>query len=257
MPTQKRIPVAVASDAESGAAFVVARVANLLHSVRGKRPVLGLATGRSVAPIYAALVEAFARRELDPKALVTFNLDEYVGLPADHPASFRHWMREALFDPAGIPRGACHFPDAVADGDGSVDAPYERAIREAGGIDVQLLGIGVNGHIAFNEPGAARSSRTRRVRLAAETLRENHSFFDGLGAMPEEAITVGIATILETRSVLLVAWGDSKAEALRRAFVEPVSAECPASYLQEHPGDVELVLDVHAARALESRLIYA
>ncbi len=246
----KRVSVAVSPDALAGGAFAAQRIADVLHSVSGRAPVLGLATGRSVAPIYAALVEVFRRHELDARQLVTFNLDEYVGIPSDHPASFRCFMHAHLFDPAGIPASSCHFPDAhESDGNDGFER-FERAIRAAGGIDLQLLGIGVNGHVAFNEPGSDPSSRTRRVALASATLAENAPSFAGLGPMPREAVTMGIATILETRRVLLVAWGRAKAEPLRRAFHGAVSPECPASFLQLHPGPVELVVDREAAREL-------
>lgn len=250
----KCIPVTVAPDAAQGGAFAARRIADVLHAVVGRPPVLGLATGRSVTPIYEALVDAFRRHDLDASRVQTFNLDEYLGLDADHPASFRRFMRERLFEPAGIPTGSCHFPEASAGGDGAEATVYEDAIRAAGGIDLQLLGIGVNGHVAFNEPGSTRSTRTRRVRLAPETLRENGAAFEGLGAIPSEAVTMGIATILETRRVMLVAWGSSKAAPLARAFLGAVSSSCPASFLQEHPGAVELVVDRDAARDLEVAL---
>ncbi len=253
-PTGKRVSVTIASDAAHGGAFAARRIADLLHAVIGRPPVLGLATGRSVTPIYAALVEAFRRHELDASRIQTFNLDEYLGLDADHPASFRRFMREQLFGPAGIPPESCHFPQARAGGDGAVDIAYEDAIRAAGGIDLQLLGIGVNGHVAFNEPGSARETRTRRVKLAAETLRENSAAFEGLGPMPGEAVTMGIATILETRHVMLVAWGASKAAPLARAFLGPVTSACPASFLQEHPGTVEVIVDGEAASDLAAAL---
>lgn len=253
-PVGKRVAVTVAPDAAHGGAFAARRIADRLHAVTGRAPVLGLATGRSVAPIYAALVEAFRRHDLDASRIQTFNLDEYLGLDADHPASFRRFMREQLFEPAGIPETSCHFPEVSAGTDGAVASAYEDAIRAEGGIDLQLLGIGVNGHVAFNEPGSTRDSRTRRVRLAAETLRENAAAFEGLGPMPSEAVTMGIATILETRHVMLVAWGTSKAAPLSRAFLGPVSSACPASFLQEHPGTVELVVDREAARELETAL---
>lgn len=253
-PTGKRVSVTVASDAAHGGTFAARRIADLLHAVTGRPPVLGLATGRSVTPIYAALVDAFHRHELDASRIQTFNLDEYLGLDADHPASFRRFMREQLFEPAGIPPSSCHFPQPRAAEDGAVDTAYEDSIRAAGGIDLQLLGIGVNGHVAFNEPGSARDTRTRRVKLAAETLRENAAAFAGLGPMPSEAVTMGIATILETRHVMLVAWGASKAAPLARAFLGPVTSACPASFLQEHPGAVELIVDGEAARDLAASL---
>ncbi len=247
----KSVAVTVARDAHVGGAFAAQRIADVLHAVRGRAPVLGLATGRSVAPIYAALVEVFRRHELDARQLVTFNLDEYLGIAADHPASFRRFMREHLFEPAGIPAASCHFPDASTRDGTACFERFEDAIRGAGGIDLQLLGIGVNGHVAFNEPGSSASSRTRRVQLASATLQENAPAFAGLGPMPREAVTMGIATILETRHVLLVAWGTSKAAPLARAFHGEVSSDCPASFLQVHPGRVELVVDRAAAHALE------
>lgn len=251
----KCVSVTIAADAVRGGAYAARRIADVLHAVEGRPPVLGLATGRSVTPIYAALVDAFRRHDLDASRIQTFNLDEYLGLRADHPASFRRFMREQLFEPAGIPAVSCHFPAAPEGADeADVLHAYEDAIRAAGGIDLQLLGIGVNGHVAFNEPGSSRHTRTRRVRLADETLRENAPAFEGLGPMPTEAVTMGIATILETRHVMLVAWGASKASPLARAFLGPVTGACPASYLQDHAGTVEVVVDRAAAGEIESSL---
>src|SRR5690606_19947837 len=164
----------------------------------------------------------------------SFNLDEYIGLPQDHPASFRAYMRRHLFDQVDLPPGSGRLPGVDGDIIKACE-DYEAAIRDAGGIDLQLLGIGRNGHIGFNEPGSDFESRKREVELTPCTRAANKADFPADESVPGSAVTMGIGTILEAREIVLVATGASKAEALRAAFKAPPSADCPASALQAHP----------------------
>ena len=207
-------------------------------TVRSKpRCVLGLATGSTPVGLYARL------RTLEPDlaSVTTFNLDEYAGLAACHEQSYRYFMWEHLFTPAGMKPEQVHFPDAH----------YEDRIAGAGGIDLQILGIGSNGHIAFNEPGSAHDSRTRTVQLAAQTIHDNARFFDRAEDVPREAVTMGIGTILDARHILLLATGEAKAQAVAAALEGPVTQDVPASSLQTH-GDVHVLLDKEAASLLSS-----
>jgi glucosamine-6-phosphate deaminase len=231
------------------AAAVAARAAECVASLLAARPdaVLGLATGATMVPVYAGLAGARVAGRLSLARATSFNLDEYVGLERDDPASFAAFMRRHLgatdLDPARahLPDGAAPDPDAEA-------RRYEAAIAEAGGLDLQLLGLGRNGHVAFNEPGSARASRTRVVALAPETREANAPFFAGR-TVPERAITVGIATILDARALLLVVTGQPKAAALAAALEGPVGPACPGSWLREHPR-LTVLCDAAAASAL-------
>lgn len=226
-----------------------ARVAELVaETVRAKPAViLGLATGRSMIAVYAQLVRQYRAGTLSFAQCTSFNLDEYCDLPASHPSSFASYMRQHLFDHADFAPGACHLPDPTGT-DASADA-YENAIRTAGGIDLQLLGVGRNGHIGFNEPGAPFASRTRRVTLAESTRSANAPDFPPGEAVPSSAVTMGIATIMDAKRIVLLATGAAKADALARALIGTVDPECPASILQKHH-DVTVICDRAAVAAL-------
>lgn len=208
-------------------------------------PVLGLATGRTPLAVYAALVGA-RRRGVSFAAVTSFNLDEYRGLAADHPASFAAYMRRELVDHIDIRQG--HVPSGLGNAE-AIATDYECQIAAAGGIGLQLLGIGVNGHIGFNEPGSPFDSRTRKVRLTEATQRANDADFPPGTPVPDEAITMGIATILSARQILLLATGRAKRDALRCAFGVSPDPSCPASALQYHP-HVVLICDRAAAEGL-------
>ncbi|MGO4804628.1 glucosamine-6-phosphate deaminase [Arthrobacter sp. 2MCAF15] len=221
--------------------------AGILAAVVRNRPdaVLGLATGGSPLPVY----EALAGHRLDMSGIRGFALDEYVGLPAGHPQSYAEVVRREvterlLLDPANvfIPDGGSENPEAAA-------RDYDQAIARAGGIDVQILGIGHNGHLAFNEPGSPLDSRTRVEVLTERTRQANSRYFDSGEEVPERCITQGLGTILEARQLLLVVNGADKAEILREALAGPVSPACPASVLQLH-GHVTVVADEAAAARL-------
>ncbi|QDZ12634.1 glucosamine-6-phosphate deaminase [Devosia ginsengisoli] len=222
-----RIFPSAAATADAVAAYLAERLA-AQPDIR-----LGLATGNTFVPVYAALVERYRAGGLSFAGAASFNLDEYVGLPSGHVASFRAYMQSHLFDHVDLPEGKGLLP-AV---DGDIEAGcrnYEAAIAAAGGIDLQLLGIGRNGHIGFNEPGSAFDSRTRQVELTPSTQQANKADFPASEAVPPTAVTMGIGTILETREIVLVAVGATKAEALQMAFRAGQTPACPASALQSH-----------------------
>lgn len=222
-------------------------VADLIVATVKRKPdaVLGLATGGTMEPVYAKLVAAFRRGDISFSGVTSFNLDEYAGLPANHPGSYRSTMNALLFDHVDIDKRRTFLPEADPEKPDDAGARYESMIAAAGGIDLQLLGIGRNGHIGFNEPGSAKESRTRLVELHAETLEANARFFSDR-PVPSSAITMGIGTILSARQVALMATGASKAEAIRCATSGGFKADCPASALQEH-GHVSWFLDTKAA----------
>lgn len=222
------------------------------HDAAGRRTVLGLATGQTPVGVYAELVRMHREEGLDFANVVTFNLDEYVGLGNGHPCSFRRFMDERFFDHVNVPKAAIHVPDgdlAAADVPAFCEA-YEAAIVAAGGIDLQLLGIGRNGHVAFNEPGSDRAGRTRLVELAPGTRADAARFFAEHGATPRHAITMGLATVLEARRLRVLAFGGHKAEIVRRALTDPVGPDVPATFLRDHR-DVTFWMDDEASRALD------
>lgn len=212
--------------------------------------VLGFATGNSPTGVYRELCDRAMSGDVSFARTTTFNLDEYLDLGIGHACSFRSWMEERLFD--CLKPLASHFPEMRAAGTppAVVADEYERMLRSSGGIDLQLLGIGRNGHIAFNEPGASRASRTRVVELHPLTRGLAAPAFGGIERVPKRAITMGIATILETRRIRVLAFGADKAEIVKRALLDEPSPECPATFLREHK-DVKLFVDREAAAAIE------
>lgn len=229
-------------------------VANAVKS--NPRIVLGLATGGTTVGLYAELVRLHKEEALDFSKVTTFNLDEYVGLSSDHPQSFHFFMRENFFSKINADAKKIHIPDGgIADNYEEYCASYEQAIRQAGGIDLQILGIGRNGHIGFNEPASSLGSRTRLKALTRETIEDNRKFFRPCEEMPQCAITMGIGTILEARRILILARGAAKAQAVARAIEGPITAAVTASALQLHP-DVTFVLDEAAATQLRQQEYY-
>ncbi len=208
--------------------------------------VLGLATGGTPVECYRELVRLHREEGLDFSQVTTFNLDEYVRLAGSHPQSFRYFMQQHLFDHINIPSDATHVPSGIAE-DMSLEAiRYEQDITRHGGIDLQLLGIGHNGHIAFNEPGTPRDSRTRIVSLTDATVKANSRFFDSESEVPRTAISMGIGTILEAKRILMLATGEGKRDAVKCAVEGEINETCPASFLQEH-NEVTFVIDAAAA----------
>jgi len=217
---------------------------------------LGLATGNTMVGLYQQLVRLHQAGLLDFSQVMTFNLDEYLGLPGSHPQSFHHFMHENFFRHVNVPPRNIHIPDGSIRGDyDAYCASYEQSIRAAGGIDLQLLGIGRNGHIGFNEPTSSLASRMRLKVLSRETLDDNSKFFGPGEERPGCAITMGIGTILEARKVLLLATGASKAAAVAKSIEGPITCAVSASALQLHP-DVTFVLDEPAAAQLTQRDYY-
>ena len=232
-------------------------VANEVCELVADKPdaVLGLATGGTMVGVYAELVRRHAAGGLDLSRVTTFNLDEYLGLPDGSPHLFHAFMDEHLFRHVNLDPARTHVPApalARADMTGYC-AGWERAIEDAGGLDLQLLGLGRNGHIAFNEPGSARASRMRQVELDAVTRSDAAEAFGGEDAVPRAALTMGVATILAARRLRLLAFGSGKSEVLRRVLTAPVGPEVPGTFLRGHP-DFELWVDGAAARGLEDLL---
>jgi glucosamine-6-phosphate deaminase len=217
---------------------------------------LGLATGATMLGVYKELVRLHKEEALDFSRVVTFNLDEYLGLAADHLESFHYFMRENFFAHVNIRPGNTHIPDGKVSGDyEKYCAAYEESIRKAGGIDLQILGIGRNGHVGFNEPTSSLASRTRLKVLNKETLEDNRKSFPPGEEIPSCAITMGIGTILEAKKIILLATGAAKAEAVAKAIEGPVTASLTASALQLHR-DVTFILDEDAASELAQREYY-
>jgi glucosamine-6-phosphate deaminase len=213
--------------------------------------VLGVATGSSPVIIYEELGRRVARGSLSLAMTKAFMLDEYVGLPADHPQRYRNVIQDEFVDKVDIDPAHVFGPDGLAGDLAGACEAYERAIADAGGVDLQILGIGTDGHIAFNEPGSSLASRTRIKTLTSQTRRDNARFFGGdVEAVPQHCLTQGIGTILEARHVVLVARGRGKAEAVHQLVEGPVSAMWPATALQLHP-HVTVMLDTAAASRLQ------
>jgi glucosamine-6-phosphate deaminase len=228
---------------------VAARVTRLVAD----RPsaVLGLPTGRTPVPLYAELCARHAQGRIDFSRVRTFNLDEFLGLPPTHPASYRTFMEAHLFAHVNLARRNIHFLDGTARSPEAECARYEAAIRRTGGLDLLILGIGGNGHIGFNEPARALLADTHRARLAPATRRSNAALFAGrVDRVPAEALSMGVGTILRSRAVILIATGASKRDVVRGMVSGRVTPRLPASFLQLH-GDVELVLDAAAAGSLD------
>ncbi len=218
--------------------------------------VLGLATGSSPLPAYQELVRRH-RAGAGPSyaGVRAFLLDEYVGLPAGHPQTYRETIFRELADALDIPRDRVASPDPAPDGLPTAGERYEEAIRAAGGVDLQVLGIGADGHLAFNEPGSSLGSATRLKTLTAQTREDNARFFDSVDEVPRHVLTQGLGTILRARHLLMMVSGAGKAEAVAAAVEGPLSASCPGSVLQLHP-HVSVLLDHEAAARLERRDYY-
>ncbi|RLF99699.1 MAG: glucosamine-6-phosphate deaminase [Thaumarchaeota archaeon] len=212
--------------------------------------VLGLATGETPIGCYRELVRMHKEEGLDFSQVVTFNLDEYLGLPPSHEQSYHHFMYVNLFNHINIKKENIHIPNGVAENVEEHCREYERMIKEAGGIDLQLLGIGRNGHIGFNEPGSPFDSRTRVVKLAEMTRRDNARFFKSIDEVPTHAITMGLATIMEAKKIILIASGKNKADAIAKSVEGPKTTAVPASILQDHP-DCTFIIDKDAASKLK------
>lgn len=239
--------IVILPDAAAVGEAAAARVAAVVRE--RPRAVLGLATGSSPLTAYAALAERVRSGAVDLSRASGFALDEYVGLPAGSPRGYAATIAAEVTGPLGMDPARVHVPDGAASDLVAACAAYETAIREAGGIDVQILGIGANGHVGFNEPTSSLASRTRIKTLAPRTREDNARFFDGdLDAVPMHCITQGLGTILEARRLLLVAQGEGKAAAVQAAVEGPLTAMVPGSVLQLHPAATVLLDEAAASR---------
>ena len=240
--------ILIRPDTDAGsktAALVVARQLKAKPDL-----VLGLATGRTPVALYRELIRLHATEKLDFSRVTTFNLDEYVGLSASHPQSYRHFMDTEFFQHINVKRENTHLPDGCAPDLRQECRDYEQRIRDAGGIDLQVLGLGSNGHVGFNEPTGSLGSHTWVKILSQNTIKDNSALFENPDEVPRHCITMGIGTIMEARHNLLLAFGPKKARALAAMIEGPVTSVCPASALQFHPR-VTVVSDEAAAAGLE------
>jgi len=212
--------------------------------------VLGLATGETPIKLYKALVRFDEQGGLDFSRVTTFNLDEYLGLSGDNPQSYRYFMDMHLFNHINIDKKNTHILNGLTNDPIHECERFERMIREAGGIDLQLLGIGRNGHIGFNEIGSSINSRTRVVKPREETIKDNSRFFDSIDDVPKKALTMGIATILEVKEIVLIADKNIKSDAVIKAVEEPVTEDVPASFLQ-NASKCTFIIDGEAASKLK------
>lgn len=211
--------------------------------------VLGLATGSSPLGVYEELAKRYRAGEVSFARVSAFLLDEYVGLAADHPQRYRNVIKRELQDKLDLDPARVHSPDGLADDIPAACLQYEQKIVDAGGVDIQLLGVGSDGHIAFNEPGSSLASRTRIKTLTAQTRQDNARFFDGaVEQVPSHCITQGLATIMAARHIMMLAQGGGKAEAVHQMVEGPVSAMWPATVLQHHPRVSALIDDEAAAK---------
>jgi glucosamine-6-phosphate deaminase len=245
--------IIIMQDAQQAALYTAGFMAAQVR--RKPDSVLGLATGGTPEPVYAELVRMHQQAGLHFDQLTSFNLDEYVGLPADHPASYRYYMNEHLFKHVDIRLDATNFPNGTAADIPAECLRYEQAIADAGGIDLQLLGIGRDGHIGFNEPTSSLSSRTRIKTLTEETVEDNARYFESAEQVPYHVLTMGIGTIRDARCIILLAHGEAKAEAVAASVEGPISAMVPASALQLNQR-VVFVMDEAAASKLQRRDYY-
>ncbi len=234
------------------------RAAKFVRELVEKKPdaVIGFATGSTPIGLYKELIRMHKEDGLDFSKIVTFNLDEYIGLPKDHPESYHTFMWENLFKHINVNPSNVHIPDGTVPDVEAYCQWYEERIKKFGGIDLQILGIGRDGHIGFNEPGSSLGSRTRIKTLARETIEDNARFFDGdVNKVPRQAITMGVGTIMEAKVLLLLASGKNKAEAVKKTVEGPITAMVPASIMQLHPKAI-LILDEEAASLLEREYEY-
>ncbi len=219
-----------------------------------KKPniILGLATGGTPVKMYKELIRMHKEEGLDFSKVISFNLDEYLGITGDHDQSYRYFMNTNLFNHININKANTHVLNGKAKDAAAECKAYEEAIKKAGGIDIQLLGIGGNGHIAFNEPGSPKNSRTRVVDLTQKTIEDNARFFASANDVPKQALSMGNGTIMEAREIVLIADKASKADAISKSVEGPATEQVPASLLQAHK-NTTFVVDKDAASKLKKK----
>ena len=243
--------IVIVADAAAAGAIVADEIARLVRA--NPEAVLGLATGSTPVPVYAALPSRLAG--VDVSRVRGFALDEYVGLDPAHPESYRSVLTREVVEPLGLDPARVFVPNGSLDGIEHAGDDYERALAEAGGVDLQILGIGTDGHIGFNEPGSSFASATRVKTLTRQTRQDNARFFDSIDDVPRHCITQGLGTIRSAGRLVLLAFGDGKAAAVARAVEGPVTASIPASVLQLHR-DALVVVDEAAASQLANSDYY-
>jgi len=217
--------------------------------------VLGLATGSTPVQLYKEMIKWHKEQGLDFSKVTSFNLDEYVGLAADHHASYHRFMNEHLFDEINVPQENIHIPDGLTENLAAHCAAYEQSVQDAGGIDLQVLGIGSDGHLGFNEPTSSFASHTRIKTLDQQTVEDNQRFFKEGEEVPRHVITMGLGSIMEARTCLVLAFGENKADAVAEMVEGPVTSMIPATILQFHR-DTRLILDEAAASKLKKADYY-
>lgn len=222
-------------------------IAQLLRSKQDA--VFGLATGSTPEGLYARLVQMYEEKEIDFKEVTCFNLDEYAGLSPDHPQSYSYYMNRHLFSKVNVKKDNIHIPGCAVENIETVCRDYDRKIHEAGGIDLLLLGLGVNGHIGFNEPADYLHKDTHLVNLSRETIEANSRYFPTEDDVPRQAITMGVGSIMRAARIILLASGEKKADAVKQMTCGRVSTHHPASLLQLHR-NVLVIIDSDAARLL-------
>jgi len=224
------------------------KAAEIIADSIKKKPniVLGLATGGTPVGCYRELIRMHREEGLDFSRVATFNLDEYLGLPPTHPQSYRYFMDENLFRHVNIKMENTHVLNGMSKDPQKTCKEFEKTITKSGGIDFQLLGIGANGHIAFNEPGSSFESRTRVVNISEQTIKDNARFFKSIDEVPRQALSMGIGTIMETKKIALLATGMGKAEVIAKSVEGPITINVPASVLQRHP-ECTFIIDKEAA----------
>ena len=240
--------IVIVRDADEVGRVAALKIASVVQ--RDPEAVLGLATGSSPTGIYASLAARVAAGELDFSRASGFALDEYVGIPLEHPESYASVIERDVVVPLGMDASKVHVPDGRASDIEAAVVDYEQAIADAGGIDIQILGIGANGHIGFNEPTSSFASRTRIKTLAPQTRADNARFFDDPSQVPTHCLTQGLGTILDAHEVVLVAQGSAKASAVAGMVEGPLGAMCPGSALQLHR-HATIVVDEAAASSLQ------
>jgi glucosamine-6-phosphate deaminase len=227
----------------------------ILHTIDTKpNSVLGLATGSTVKGTYQRVIDAYTNNRVSFQNAYSFNLDEYVGLPQDHVQSYHHFMENLLFNHINLPKEHQYIPNGNAADLNHEIHRYEKRLEDLGGVDLQLLGIGMNGHIGFNEPGTPFDSNTHMVELDASTRKANSRFFQNISDVPTHAITAGIATIMKSKKLVLLVSGENKAEIFKEFLLSKVTESIPATALKQHP-NVTIVADEQAARFYQETLV--
>lgn len=235
------------SDPSAIAQFVTARMINLIQD--NPTAVLGLATGSTMEPVYEQFINQVSQQNVDLSGLTTFNLDEYLGLGMQHPQSYHFYMHQHLFNRLAFGLDQTFLPDGLCNDVEKQCRTYSKLIAQAGGIDLQLLGIGTNGHIGFNEPGTAFNSRTHVVELSERTRIDNGRFFDSRDQVPTQAITLGLQDIMEANQILLLATGANKAQVMADLYHSEIDESMPASIIKRHPNAM-IIVDQEAAALL-------